>query len=219
MQWIWHFDSPLVGLVLMARRPEALRRVRGRGPRWHRRDVREARPAACLAARPVRRRRGVLRRARARARPLVAVRGSADHRRDDGRNPHRAPAQRLFRHRQRLRVQPGPDRHPAFALAGAGGGAWSLDAALGLDLTGAAWVLGALAVGIAGGAGAVFTGRRYGARSEARRAHAARAPRLSSGGGGAVGRQPERKRRAADGRVRGLNRPARRRGRGRSASS
>ena len=54
----------------------------------------------------------------------------------------------------------------AFALAGAGGGAWSLDAALGLDLTGAAWALGALAVGIAGGAGAVFTGRRYGARSE-----------------------------------------------------
>jgi putative oxidoreductase len=53
----------------------------------------------------------------------------------------------------------------AFALAGAGGGSWSLDAALGLDLTGAAWALGALAVGIAGGAGAVFTGRRYGAHS------------------------------------------------------
>jgi hypothetical protein len=30
----------------------------------------------------------------------------------------------------------------AFAIAGAGGSAWSLDAALGLDLTGAAWALG-----------------------------------------------------------------------------
>jgi len=53
----------------------------------------------------------------------------------------------------------------AFALAGAGGGEWSLDAALGLDLTGAAWALGALAVGLLGGVGAVFTGRRYGAHS------------------------------------------------------
>ncbi len=51
-----------------------------------------------------------------------------------------------------------------FALAGAGGGSWSLDAALGLDLTGAGWALAALAVGIAGGAGAVFFGSRHGAR-------------------------------------------------------
>ncbi len=51
-----------------------------------------------------------------------------------------------------------------FALAGVGGGSWSLDAALGLDLTGAGWALAALAVGIAGGAGAVFFGSRHGAR-------------------------------------------------------
>lgn len=47
----------------------------------------------------------------------------------------------------------------AVALAGAGAGAWSLDSALGLDLTGAGWALGALAAGLAGGAGAVVSGR------------------------------------------------------------
>jgi putative oxidoreductase len=46
-----------------------------------------------------------------------------------------------------------------FALAGIGAGAWSLDDALGFDLHGVAWALGALAVGIIGGGGAVVTGR------------------------------------------------------------
>ena len=49
----------------------------------------------------------------------------------------------------------------AFALAGAGPGAWSLDSAFGLELTGAGWALGALAVGLCGGAGAVAAGKRY----------------------------------------------------------
>jgi putative oxidoreductase len=48
----------------------------------------------------------------------------------------------------------------AFALAGAGPGAWSLDHALGLDLAGAGWALGALGAGILGGVGAVLSGRR-----------------------------------------------------------
>lgn len=47
----------------------------------------------------------------------------------------------------------------AVALAGAGAGELSLDAALGLDLTGAAWAAGALAVGVLGGAGAIVQGR------------------------------------------------------------
>ena len=46
-----------------------------------------------------------------------------------------------------------------FALAGIGAGAWSLDAALDLDVAGTTWALGALAVGILGGAGAVLSGR------------------------------------------------------------
>jgi putative oxidoreductase len=46
-----------------------------------------------------------------------------------------------------------------FALSGIGAGAWSLDHALGFDLHGVAWALGALAVGIIGGGGAVVTGR------------------------------------------------------------
>lgn len=46
-----------------------------------------------------------------------------------------------------------------FALAGIGAGAWSLDSALGIDLTGAAWALGALGVGILGGLAAVIGGR------------------------------------------------------------
>jgi putative oxidoreductase len=46
----------------------------------------------------------------------------------------------------------------AVALAGAGAGELSLDAALGLDLTGAGWALGALAVGVAGGVGAILQG-------------------------------------------------------------
>jgi putative oxidoreductase len=47
----------------------------------------------------------------------------------------------------------------AVALAGAGAGELSLDAALGLDLTGAGWALGALAVGVGGGVGAILQGR------------------------------------------------------------
>ena len=60
-----------------------------------------------------------------------------------------------------------------FALAGVGGGSWSLDAALGLDLTGAVWALAALAVGIVGGparsSSAAATGRAI-AATAARRA-------------------------------------------------
>ena len=46
-----------------------------------------------------------------------------------------------------------------FALAGIGPGEWSLDSALGLDLAGTGWALGALAAGMAGGLGAVLSGR------------------------------------------------------------
>src|SRR3954465_14777734 len=46
-----------------------------------------------------------------------------------------------------------------FALAGVGAGGWSLDAALGIDMTGTAWALGALGVGLIGGIGAVLSGR------------------------------------------------------------
>ena len=46
-----------------------------------------------------------------------------------------------------------------FALAGVGAGSWSLDNALGIDLTGTGWALGALGVGILGGVGAVIVGR------------------------------------------------------------
>ena len=46
-----------------------------------------------------------------------------------------------------------------FALAGVGAGNWSIDSALGLDLTGTGWALGALGAGILGGLGAVLSGR------------------------------------------------------------
>ena len=49
-----------------------------------------------------------------------------------------------------------------FALAGLGAGSWSLDNAFGFDLHGAAWAIGALVVGVIGGAGAVLSGRTYG---------------------------------------------------------
>jgi putative oxidoreductase len=49
----------------------------------------------------------------------------------------------------------------AFALAGAGPGSWSLDNAFGFDLHGAAWAIGALAVGVIGGVGTVLSGRTY----------------------------------------------------------
>jgi hypothetical protein len=51
----------------------------------------------------------------------------------------------------------------AFAVAGAGAGARSLDGAFGLDVAGAGWGVGALLVGVLGGAAAVFTGRPRGA--------------------------------------------------------
>ena len=47
----------------------------------------------------------------------------------------------------------------AFAVAAVGPGAWSLDNALNLDLAGAGWGLAALAAGLLGGLGAVFSGR------------------------------------------------------------
>lgn len=47
-----------------------------------------------------------------------------------------------------------------FALAGAGSGEWSLDHALGLDVSGTEWALGQLALGIAGAAATIAAGRR-----------------------------------------------------------
>ena len=46
-----------------------------------------------------------------------------------------------------------------FALAGIGAGGWSLDNALGIDMTGIAWALGALGAGLLGGIAAVLGGR------------------------------------------------------------
>jgi putative oxidoreductase len=53
----------------------------------------------------------------------------------------------------------------AFALAGVGPGAWSLDDALNIDLTGTGWALAALGAGVLGGLGAVLTGRLASRRS------------------------------------------------------
>jgi putative oxidoreductase len=47
----------------------------------------------------------------------------------------------------------------AFALAGVGAGDWSLDNALGLDVAGTGWALGALGLGLLGGIGAVLSSR------------------------------------------------------------
>jgi putative oxidoreductase len=47
-----------------------------------------------------------------------------------------------------------------FALSALGAGDISLDAAFNLDVAGLEWALGALAVGLIGGAGAVLSGRR-----------------------------------------------------------
>jgi putative oxidoreductase len=47
----------------------------------------------------------------------------------------------------------------AFAVAGIGAGELSLDNALGLDIAGIGWALGALAAGLAGGTAAVIAGR------------------------------------------------------------
>jgi putative oxidoreductase len=46
-----------------------------------------------------------------------------------------------------------------FALAGIGPGDWSLDSAVGIDLSGTVWAIGALGAGVLGGLGAVFSGR------------------------------------------------------------
>jgi putative oxidoreductase len=46
-----------------------------------------------------------------------------------------------------------------FALAGVGAGAWSLDNALNIDLTGTWWAVGALGVGVLAGLAAVGSGR------------------------------------------------------------
>jgi putative oxidoreductase len=51
-----------------------------------------------------------------------------------------------------------------FALSAIGAGAWSLDNAFGFDLHGDIWALGALAVGVIGGVGAVLIGRTAGGR-------------------------------------------------------
>jgi putative oxidoreductase len=46
-----------------------------------------------------------------------------------------------------------------FALAGIGAGNWSLDSAVGIDLTGTLPALGALGAGVLGGLGAILSGR------------------------------------------------------------
>jgi putative oxidoreductase len=53
----------------------------------------------------------------------------------------------------------------AFAAAGIGAGTISLDNALGLDVAGIGWAIGALVVGVAGGFAAVLTGRANTRRS------------------------------------------------------
>jgi putative oxidoreductase len=52
-----------------------------------------------------------------------------------------------------------------FALAAVGAGTVSLDSALGLDVAGAGWALGALGAGLLGGLGAVLSGRLIVSRS------------------------------------------------------
>jgi|tagenome__1003787_1003787.scaffolds.fasta_scaffold20498053_2 putative oxidoreductase len=61
----------------------------------------------------------------------------------------------------------------AFALAGVGPGAWSLDNAFGLDMAGTGWALGALGLGIIGGVGAVLSGRMVAQRQPTAAATAA----------------------------------------------
>jgi putative oxidoreductase len=46
-----------------------------------------------------------------------------------------------------------------FAVVGVGAGDWSLDSAIGIDVTGTLPALGALGAGVLGGLGAVFSGR------------------------------------------------------------
>jgi putative oxidoreductase len=49
----------------------------------------------------------------------------------------------------------------AFAVTGAGPGAWSLDEVLSLSMSGTDWALAALAAGLLGGVAAVTVGRRH----------------------------------------------------------
>jgi putative oxidoreductase len=63
----------------------------------------------------------------------------------------------------------------AFALAGAGPGDWSLDSAIGWDVAGPEWALGALAVGLLGAAGAVGRARALSPRAAPAAVDAARA--------------------------------------------
>ena len=63
-----------------------------------------------------------------------------------------------------------------FAVAAVGAGAWSIDHALGLSMNGVLWAIGALVVGVAGGFGAVASGRLYAAREERRHPHPAQRP-------------------------------------------
>jgi putative oxidoreductase len=51
----------------------------------------------------------------------------------------------------------------AFAVAAVGAGDWSLDNALGLDVAGAGWALGAFGIGVLGGIGAALSSRLQGA--------------------------------------------------------
>lgn len=46
-----------------------------------------------------------------------------------------------------------------FALSGIGAGDWSLDSAVGIDMSGTLWALAALGAGVVGGLGAVVSGR------------------------------------------------------------
>ena len=55
----------------------------------------------------------------------------------------------------------------AFALAGIGAGTISIDHAIGWDVAGSGWALGALAVGLLGGIGAVLSGRQASRASQA----------------------------------------------------
>ncbi len=58
-----------------------------------------------------------------------------------------------------------------FAVAGVGPGAWSLDHALGLSMHGVLWAIGALVLGLAGGIGAVISGRLAARHAEPVGAH------------------------------------------------
>jgi putative oxidoreductase len=64
----------------------------------------------------------------------------------------------------------------AFALAAIGAGAWSIDHALSLSMHGVLWAVGALVVGIAGGFGAVLSGRSHTAREQRERPRATQRP-------------------------------------------